>query len=698
MHIRKGGAGDGRINPARMVAFVIDFETRSRLALDECNVYKYARHSSTEVLCMSYADTRDGKVRLWKPGEAFPFGDAWPDIKIIAFNSEFEHTVWQSLCVPRYGWPELLADRVDCLMARTSHAGLPRGLGEVCTSLGMWKDGKDKGGRENLLKITKPVKVKGNPVKLVGCEYFGGEFDVDPVKHERNEEYCRKDTSAEMFVHGCVAELPPNLKALWQAHRRINERGVPVDVDLCRNATALVGREYDRLAKRLAEITGREDVTPDCNVWLKDWLRTHTYPYHSLNKQCVEMALGLLPGCPPLDLSDDCKEVLNIRRLCRDSAVSKYQGMLNHAEADGRCRAAHVFYKAGPGRFAGAGVNFLNLRRLVESEVDDNVDLAYRISEADDDDLDDIYEELRTSEKGVIPTLGGMVRMGVCAKSGNKLVVCDYSSIEYRMLHWLAGDKDTLKVIADFDNGIGEDPYKLAAATIYNKPVKEVTKAERGIGKVMILGCGYMSGATTFQGFCASYGIEMSLEKSQELVQTYRRMYPRVRNFWYDVGRCAVRAVTTGRKINLRHVDFFLRGNTLNIRLPSGRCLKYYDPSVVDGDYGPEIESLCVDPDSKRKTMRVDASGNKYYRVGLPLLVENIDQGVSFDLLADNLVRGDMAKLPVVLHIYDEDVMEVRENDQELASILRHVMRDVPAWAKGLPVDAKLGEHRRYTK
>jgi hypothetical protein len=438
------------------------------------------------------------------------------------------------------------------------------------------------------------------------------------------------------------------------------------------------------MTKRLAKITGREDVTPDCNVWLKDWLRTHDYPYHSLDQQCVEMALGLTPGCPPLDLSDECKEVLNIRRLCRDSAVSKYEAMLCHAEADGRCRAAHVFYKAGPGRFAGAGVNFLNLRRMSEDDVEMYHDLADRISEADAEDLDELYEELKASKKGVIPTLGAMVRAAVRAEPGYKLVDIDFKSIEYRKLHWLAGDKTELQRIHDYDLGKGEEPYRLAAAQMFNKLVADVTKSERQYGKVMILGCGYLSGAVTFAAFCANYDIDMPLEKAQELVQMYRRMYPLVKNFWYDVGRCAVKAVETGRKINLRHIDFFMEGGTLNVRLPSGRRMKYYDATIVDGMYGPEIAAL------DQRTGGVKA-------VGLPILVENVDQASSRDIQAGALIRSDCAKLPVVLHVYDSIMMHVPESDMDCERVLNDIMCETPAWAVGLPLatDIKIG--RRMT-
>ena len=49
----------------------VDFETRSECDLKTAGVYNYARHNTTEVLCMSYA-IDDGEVKTWRPGELLP--------------------------------------------------------------------------------------------------------------------------------------------------------------------------------------------------------------------------------------------------------------------------------------------------------------------------------------------------------------------------------------------------------------------------------------------------------------------------------------------------------------------------------------------------------------------------------------------------------------------------------------------------
>ena len=47
----------------------IDFETRSELDIKKVGAYKYAKHPSTEILCMAYA-IDDEPVQIVKYGES----------------------------------------------------------------------------------------------------------------------------------------------------------------------------------------------------------------------------------------------------------------------------------------------------------------------------------------------------------------------------------------------------------------------------------------------------------------------------------------------------------------------------------------------------------------------------------------------------------------------------------------------------
>lgn len=76
------------------------------------------------------------------------------------------------------------------------------------------------------------------------------------------------------------------------------------------------------------------------------------------------------------------------------------------------------------------------------------------------------------------------LKHAICVPKGFVLVDSDSSQIEARTLAWLAGQDDLVKAFEK-----GEDVYSIMASTIYNKPIAEVTKDERFVGKTTILGC-----------------------------------------------------------------------------------------------------------------------------------------------------------------------------------------------------------------
>jgi len=79
---------------------------------------------------------------------------------------------------------------------------------------------------------------------------------------------------------------------------------------------------------------------------------------------------------------------------------------------------------------------------------------------------------------------GGKLKKAIIAPEGYVIIDSDSSQIEARVLAWLAGQDD---LVTAFKNG--EDVYKIMASAIYNKPVEEITKDERFVGKTTILGC-----------------------------------------------------------------------------------------------------------------------------------------------------------------------------------------------------------------
>jgi hypothetical protein len=79
---------------------------------------------------------------------------------------------------------------------------------------------------------------------------------------------------------------------------------------------------------------------------------------------------------------------------------------------------------------------------------------------------------------------GSTLKKAILAPAGYMMIDSDSSQIEARTLAWLAGQDDLVEA---FDRG--EDVYKIMASAIYGRPVADITKDERFVGKTTILGC-----------------------------------------------------------------------------------------------------------------------------------------------------------------------------------------------------------------
>src|SRR5690348_1144570 len=102
-----------------MTILHIDFETRSVLDLREVGLHNYARHPTTSPWCMAYAED-DGNVRLWHPDApppAFALHLVKEGAAVVAHNAPLELAIWNDICAPRYGWPELKPEQTYCTMA-----------------------------------------------------------------------------------------------------------------------------------------------------------------------------------------------------------------------------------------------------------------------------------------------------------------------------------------------------------------------------------------------------------------------------------------------------------------------------------------------------------------------------------------------------------------------------------------------------
>lgn len=286
----------------------------------------------------------------------------------------------------------------------------------------------------------------------------------------------------------------------------------------------------------------------------------------------------------------------------------------------------------------------------------------------------------------VSDTLSQLIRTILIPTPGNKFIDADFSSIEARVLAWLAGESWSLEVFRTHGK-----IYEAQASQMFGVPLEKIRKgnpeyALRQKGKVAVLALGYQGGV----GALISMGaLNMGIpeEDLQGIVQLWRRTNRRCVTLWKAVERCAKETIRTGRQTAAGKVLFTREIDThndfLTIQLPSGRKLFYVRPAVEQ-----DRITFWGQNQTTRKWSKQETYGGK--------LVENIVQAVARDCLVEKLLQLEAAGYNIVFHIHDEVIIDARQ-DQHLADVVE-IMKKPVSWAPDLPLNADGWEGEYFTK
>jgi DNA polymerase len=284
--------------------------------------------------------------------------------------------------------------------------------------------------------------------------------------------------------------------------------------------------------------------------------------------------------------------------------------------------------------------------------------------------------------------LKGMIK----APKGKVLDVGDYNAIEARVLFWLAGDEDGLQAFRE-----GRDLYKEQATDIFKKVIADITDSERFLGKQVVLGCGFQMGGPKFKTHCFNLGADIPLKLATAAVASYRAKFKAVVRYWELVRRASIAAVQNpGKKYTvLERTTWWVHGGFLWCKLPSGRRLAYYHPTVQYdqtpwGEKRPVLYHWGVNSMTK-KWERQKTYGGK--------LVENVVQGTARDVMAAAALRVEAAgPWRIVLTVHDELAAERPMDTLESEADFLALMEQLPDWAEGLPVRVEGYSSKRYRK
>lgn len=668
-----------------MKKLTIDFETRSAADLKKIGAAAYAQHPTTEVICLALKWEGYDPLIWYSPNFIQAVGsfnihsviedeDLEPIVQnadiIEAHNAQFEYFIWK-YTMPKYGFPMFDASKLRCSAAKAAAYGLPRDLEGACKAAGVFQQ-KDTDGYKLMLSLCKPRKpLKAEKLADPDWEsklYWRGE----PADFARLGRYCMQDVRAEEALSNAIPDLKPSEQKLWRLDLEVNDRGVRVDAPACQAIINSIARHTDSLKKEFQTMTGLESPTQrDATL---QHLLSLGVQMDGLRKADVEKALA--------DTGTDQapRRILEIRKSLSKSSTAKYTKFLEAKGGDDRIRGCLMFHGAGTGRWAGRLIQPQNFPRGNFGDVEPCIRLF------EDGDL----EGVKALYGDPMAAASTCIRPMIVPAEGHDFVCADYSSIEGRVLAWLAREETALDVYRS-----GRDPYKVSASAIYNKRYDDIDKSERQIGKVAELALGYNGGKVAFQQMGISYGVHVGDDKAQEIVTKWRASRPKTTKFWKEIERACMLAVQNpGKAYGYLGVAFKVNSSgALAMRLPSGRLLWYANARIEDrvkvwGDVLPTVVYDGVNPET-RKWTDLELYGG--------LLTENAVQAISRDLLVAGMFAVEAAGYKIVFHVHDELVAEVPEGFGSVEEF-EALMCTLPAWAEGLPIKAEGWRGKRYKK
>jgi DNA polymerase len=649
-----------------------DYETRGLIRLNSVGAYRYAADPHTEVLCAAFC-VDDGPVQLWTPGDAVPaaFLEAAQNPRWLAaaFGDHFETAIEQYILGPRFRWPLVPLERHRCVQALCLAHGLPARLDMAARALETNQQ-KDVAGQRLMMQMSRPRKRRKDET-TDGILYFD-----DDDRLRRLCDYCARDVQCERELFERLPPLSASEQKLWELSCRINQHGFCVDRRFAEAARRIAQAAAPEIDQELAAITGGAVTSINQVAKLLAWLQARGCTLQKLDKKTIEKQLL------NVELAAQVQRVLELRLGGAQAAVKKINALLARAGDEDRVRGAFRFHGASTGRWAGEGTQPQNLKRPVV----DDLDAAIAAVSTGD------YEHVRKLYPRPLSVVGDCSRSMICAAPGHVLIGADFSSIESRVLAWIAGEDWKLDSYRRYDatRDPRDEPYCITACKIFGKPAGTFTKdsPERNIGKTCDLAFGYMGGLNAWRKFSDSF----TDDEVKQFNKEWRAAHPRIKVFWYQIDRAAWDAAhERGRVVSCGRVAFKCIGAFLYLKLPSGRKLAYPLPHIEIED---ERNQAVVFADNAAGQFKDCRHGNGAYG---GLWTENVVSSIARDLLADAMLRIGAAGYPIVLHVHDEIVCEVSDGFGSTEEFTRLMTRK-PAWALELPIAASAWTGSRYTK
>lgn len=678
-----------------------DIETFSGKDLKTGNTYNYVEHPDFTILMASYYNSDF-------PGQGIQTMDftkyecpSWfvewllnENLLKTAYNANFEIICWE-----KYLGVKLDVTQWECTMARAGMLGYPMNLEGAAAAMKVEQQ-KDKEGKALIRYFSMPCK----PTKANGFRTRNLPEHA-PDKWAKYLAYNKQDVATELSIREKLRNWPmyqPEIP-VWQLDQKINAAGVRVDVDFVHAAIEMDAEYKKRLTAEAKALTGL--ANPNSAAQLKAWLSEEA------DEEITSLKKDEIPALLAKHFDNTfIQRALQLRAGLSKTSVKKYAAMLAGLCADGRVRG--LFQYGGANRtlrWAGRKVQVQNLPRNEMHA--DLLDFARRTVKARD------LETLIFMFGNVSDVLSQLIRTAFIPADEHIFAPADFSAIEARVIAWLAGEQWRLDVF----NTHGKI-YEASASKMFKIPLESIDKGSpyRQRGKVAELSLGYQGGEDALVRMGAlAMGIPESELKG--IKEAWRQENQAIVQLWKDYQNAAVNAIQNkGEVFAAGKCKFFVRGDYLRIKLPSGRELSYVNPWV---EVTQVVKVKCLQEIGKYKvadiaylpvaqaakasvTEKVEIMGEPFDRYSIHYmgmnqlsktwgrqatyggkLAENITQAIARDCLAVAMLRIDAAKISIVMHVHDEVIPELPLHNIENRQMqLDEIMSTPIDWAPGLPL------------
>ena len=283
------------------------------------------------------------------------------------------------------------------------------------------------------------------------------------------------------------------------------------------------------------------------------------------------------------------------------------------------------------------------------------------------------------------------IRRALKAPPNHKIIACDSSQIEARMVAHVAGQDDLIEAFAQ-----GRDVYSEFATEVYGRKITKADKVERFVGKTCILGLGYGMGAEKFRRTLeigqGGISVKIDLNEADRIVRLYRAKNWKIVQLWQKCGNALnnIVAQVSGEIVDWIPYDSdgIILPNKMRIRYPALRTDGNQFYYIADArEFKKAVEARVMTGEVKEINWTKIYGGK---------VTENLIQALARIVIAEQMaVIGQ--RHHVAFQVHDEIIItapaaEATDAEQELV----RVMSTPPAWAATLPVACESGVADNY--